>query len=170
MILRSIVIGALIVAAIVLQTVVLARITVFGFRPDLVLVLVLAVAIRDGPLAGARVGAVAGLGMDLLITSAPVGLSVLIYAVVGHLAGVARPYLAPGSVSAPVLLAFVTGIGATAAYGALAAALSDVVVTGSLLVQAALVVGLVNALLSPLVFGVVDRVVERFPLRGAAAE
>ena len=170
MILRSLVIGGLIATAIVVQTVVLARVTVFGFRPDLLLVLVLAVALRDGPLAGARVGAFAGVVTDLLITSAPVGLSVLVYTVVGHVVGTARPYLAPGSVSAPVLLAFVTGVCATAVYGALAGALSDAVVTGALLLEASLVVGLTNALLSPAVFGAVDWIVHRFPLRRSLAE
>lgn len=170
MILRLVVIGGLLVGALLVQTAVFGRFAVLGFRPDLLIVVVLAVALDDGPLSGARVGAVAGLLVDLLVTSAPVGLSVLVYAVIGYLAGAVRPYLAPGSVSAPVLLAFVTGVGATGVYGALAGALSDASLSLSLLSEAAIVVGLLNALLSPLVFTVVRRVVDRFPLRRALVD
>lgn len=170
MIWRSIVIGAVLLAAVVLQTTVFARFTVLGFRPDLLLLVVLAVAVRDGPLAGARVGAVAGLLTDLLVTAAPMGVMVLVHTTIGHLTGIARPYLAPGSVTAPVVLAGVTGAVATATYGALAGALSDTGVAASLLAEAAVIVGLTNMLLAPFVFLLTDRIVERFPLRGAATE
>ncbi len=170
MIRRSLAVGVLLVLALLVQTVVFARYPVLGFRPDLVVLVVLAVAVHDGPMTGARVGAAAGFLVDVLVTTAPVGLAVFVTAVVGYLAGTVRPYLAPGSLTAPVVLAFVTGAGTTGVYGALAAALSERSASPELLAQTALVVGLLNALFAPVVFPLVGRVTSWLPLREGSSE
>jgi rod shape-determining protein MreD len=168
MIARLLLVGLLLVTVIVLQTALFPSLELFGFRPDLVLLLVLAVGLRDGAMSGLRVGFVAGLLADLLVTQAPVGLSVLVYSGIGFGAGLARPYLAPGSLTAPVMLAFASGVLGTAAYGVLALLLGVDRVTPALLVQASLTVGLYNTLLAPAMLGVVGRLSDRFPLRGPA--
>lgn len=169
MILRVVAITLLLVAAAVLQTALFPSLTLMGFRPDLLLLVVLAVALRDGPFAGARVGAAAGLLADLLIAQAPVGLAMLVYAVIGHAVGLARPYLAPDSITAPLLLAFVSGLVGTAGYGILGSLLGDDRVTPALLVQASVAVALYNTLLAPVALGVVRRLGDRFPVGRAAA-
>ena len=168
MIARSLAVGVLVLSAAVLQTSLFPALTLLGFRPDLLLLVVVALAVQDGPVAGALVGAVAGLVTDLLVAQAPLGLAVLVYTVVGHAAGLARPYLAPGSITAPLLLAFASGALATAAYGGLAGLLADEGVPPTLLLQASLSVALYNTLLAPLVLALVRRVSERLPL-GAGA-
>ena len=85
---------------------------------------------------------------------------------IGYTVGVARPYLAPGSVTAPLLLAFVSGLLGTAGYGVLSALLGEARVTCQLLVQASLGVALFNTLLAPVVLGVVRRLSDRFPIEG----
>lgn len=152
-----------VLTAAVLQTAVFPAVTLFGFRPDLLLLVVLAIALRDGPVSGAVIGALAGLLTDLLVSQSPLGLGVLVFTGIGYGVGQARPYLAPGSVSAPLLLAFVSGAIGTAGYGALASLLGDDRVTSTLLVQASLSVALYNTLLAPIVFGVIRRLFERFP-------
>jgi rod shape-determining protein MreD len=163
---RILVLGLLVLTAAVLQTALFPALTLIGFRPDLLLLLPLAVGVRDGSASGARVGAVCGLFSDLLLAQSPLGLGMLVMAAVGYAVGVARPYLAPGSFTAPLLLAFVTGALGTAGIGALGSLLGDDRVTSTLLLQAALAVALYNTLLAPIVLGVVDRLLERFPLRG----
>lgn len=168
MIARLLLVGVLLVTSVVLQTALFPSLELLGFRPDLLLLVVLAVGLRDGPLPGLRVGSVAGLLADLLVAQAPAGLSVLVYSVIGYVVGLARPYLAPGSLTAPIMLALLSGVLGTAGYGVLALLLGDDRVTLALLLQASLTVGLYNTLLAPIVLKVVAALSERFPLRGHA--
>lgn len=170
MIRRALVIALLLLTATVLQTALFPSITLLGFRPDLLLLVVVAVALRDGPLAGVRVGFVTGLLSDLLAVQTPVGLAVLIHTGVGYAIGFARPYLAPESITAPLLLAFFSAAVGTAGFGLMAVLLGEEQLPATYLLQAAIVVGLYNTLLAPVVLGLVRRLVARFPLSGAAAE
>jgi rod shape-determining protein MreD len=165
-ILRALSVGVLLLTAAVLQTALFPALSLAVIRPDLLLLVTLAVALKDGPVAGLRVGFAAGVLTDLLVSQSPAGLAALVYTAIGYAIGVARPYLAPDSLTAPVLLAFVSGLLGTAAYGTLALLLGDDRVTTTLLLQASLSVALTNALLSPIVVGVVGRLSDRFPLRG----
>lgn len=169
MILRVLSIALLLVTAAVLETALFPALSLLSVRTDLLLLVVVAVALHDGQVAGLRVGFAAGLLSDLLLSQAPVGLSVLVFAVVGYSVGVVRPYLAPDSWTAPILLAFLSGLFGTAAYGVLARLLGDEGITITLIAQASLTVAMTSALLAPVVVGVVGNVVERFPLRGPAA-
>ena len=170
MIRRALLVALLLVTAAVLETALFPAVTLLGFRPDLLLLVVLAIGVHDGPMSGARVGAIAGLLADLLVVQSPIGLSVVIYATIGFVVGIARPYLAPDSITAPILLAFVTGAVGTATYGVLTSLLADDRAPFDLVLQAALAVGLYNTLLAPVAYAVVNRLAERFPLRGPAAE
>lgn len=170
MIRRALLVALLLVTAAVLQTALFPAITLLGFRPDLLLLLVVALALRDGPLAGLRVGFAAGLLTDLLVVQAPVGLGVLVMTGVGYTIGLARPYLAPESITAPILLAFVAGALGTGSYGVLATLLGEERLPLGYLVQASVAVGLYNTLLAPLVLALVRRLTVEFPLRGPVAE
>lgn len=170
MIARTLVVAALLLAAVVLETALFPALTLFGFRPDLLLLTTVVFATRDGALTGLRIGVVAGLVGDLLVSSAPVGLGVLLYGVAGALVGWSRPYLAPGSITAPLLLAGGASVLTTAAYGVLSSLLADERVGAGLVIQAAIAVGLYNTLLAPAVHVLVRRVSETFPLRAAGQE
>lgn len=168
MIVRTVAIGLTLVTAAVLQTALFPALALGGFRPNLLLLVVLGVALRDGALPGMRVGFAAGLLADLLTTQAPVGLATVVLTGLGYTVGVARPYLAPGSFTAPVLLAFVSGFIGTAGFGILAGLLGESGVTFDLLLAAALAVALFNTLLAPVVLGLVRRLSDRFPIEGVA--
>ena len=166
--LRSTVIGLLLVTAVLAQTTLFPFLAIAGFRPDLLLLVVVGVALSDGVMPGLRVGFTAGLMTDLLVDQAPVGLATLVFTGVGYTIGLARPYLAPNSLTAPVMLAFLSGLLGTAGYGTLTLLLGDERVTGQMLVSASLSVALYNTLLAPIVFGVVRRLSDRFPLEAAS--
>lgn len=170
MIARGVVVGLVLLAAVVLQTAVFPALTLFGFRPDLLLLVTVTVATRDGALAGLRVGTVAGLISDLLVTSSPVGLGVLVFGVAGALVGWSRPYFAPTSLTAPLLLVAAASVLGTAAYGVMAALLADERVGASLVLQGAIAVGLYNTLLAPVAGALVRRISDAFPLRGTATD
>jgi rod shape-determining protein MreD len=163
-ILRIIVVTLLLVTAALLQTALFPFLSLAGFRPDLLLLVAVAVGLHDGPMAGARVGFVAGLLGDLLVSQAQVGLGALVLSGIGFTVGLARPYLAPESFTAPLILAFLSGLFGTAAYGVLTLLLGDERVTVPLLAQAALLVALYNTLLAPIVLGMIERLSDRFPL------
>jgi rod shape-determining protein MreD len=167
-ILRIGVMALLLATAALFQTALFPLLGLGGFRPDLLLLVVLAVALRDGALPGIRVGFAAGLLTDLAVAQSPAGLAALVYTGIGYTVGVARPYLAPDSFTAPVILAFLSGFLGTAGYGVLTLLLSEDRVTAGLLLQASLSVALYNTLLAPIVIGVVRRLSDRFPLRGAS--
>jgi rod shape-determining protein MreD len=167
--LRVAVITLLLVTAVLAETAVFPFVALVGFRPNLLLLVVVGVALADGAMSGLRVGFAAGLIADLLVAQAPVGLAALVFTGVGYTIGLARPYLAPDSLTAPILLAFVSGLLGTAGYGVLSLLLGDERVSGALLVQASLSVALYNTLLAPIAFGVVNRLSDRFPLETASA-
>jgi rod shape-determining protein MreD len=163
------VIALVLVTAALLQTTLFPYLMLAGFRPDLLLLVTAVFALREGALTGVRVGFAAGLLSDLLLNQSAVGLSALVYLGVGYTIGLARPYLAPESVTAPVIMAFLSGLVGTAGFGVLSRLLGDERYTSSLVLQASLFVALFNTLLAPIVGGVVVRLTRRFPLEGAPA-
>ena len=84
---RRLLLGAVtVVSALLLQTTVLARLPLPGGVPDLLLVLVVAFALVEGPLSGTVTGFAAGLLADLGADH-EIGRAALVYALVGYAAG-----------------------------------------------------------------------------------
>ena len=92
--------------ALVLQTSVLQRFDVAGVIPDVMLLVAVAAGIVGGPERGALAGFAAGIAIDLYLQT-PLGLSALVFGLVGHAVGL----LSQGTVRAawwiPVLTAMV---------------------------------------------------------------
>lgn len=84
---RQVALGALVVVvSVLLQLVVFSRLPLPGGRPSLPLVLVVAIALSRGPLAGAWSGFAAGLLLDAL-SGHPLGVLALIFMLVGLVVG-----------------------------------------------------------------------------------
>lgn len=164
---RAAVTTLVLITVALLQTTLFPHLTLAGFRPDLLLLVVAAFALRDGPLVGLRVGFAAGLLADLLVHQSAVGLQALVLLATGYTVGVARPYLAPESVSAPLVVAFTSGLAATAGYGLLSRLLGDERFTTDLIIQASLFVALYNTLLTPPVFAATRALTTKFPVERA---
>jgi hypothetical protein len=90
----------------------------------------------------------------------------LTFAVVGYLVGVARPYLAPQSLTAPLLLAFSGSTVGALLLGLLSSVLGDAPTDARLILTAALFVGVVHTLLIPLVLRLTRGISYRFPAQG----
>ena len=106
--------SAAVVAALLLQTTVLARLPLPGGVPDLLLVLVVAVALAEGPQSGTLTGFAAGLLADLGADHA-LGRLALVYALVGYLAGLLEDERPRGALTAPLTVA-AAAAGAVALY------------------------------------------------------
>lgn len=112
---RRLLLGALLVlTAVLLQVTVVTRVPLPGSPPDLVLVVVLALALADGPLTGTVAGFAAGTLADLQ-SDHELGRLALAYVVAGHLVGAAagdderswlRPFAAVGLGAAGALVLY----------------------------------------------------------------
>ncbi len=170
MISRVVALAALLLVALIVQTVLFPQLPTGWIRPDVLLLVVVAVGLADGPFPGMRVGFAAGLMTDLLVLVAPLGLATLVFTVIGFAVGTIRPYLAPSSITAPLVLAGITGALGTAAYGTLALLLGDERFAGWTLIEASLGVAIYNVLIAPLVIRPVAMLLERFPRATAGQE
>lgn len=83
------------VIAIGLQASLFAKVTLFGAKPELALLVTVAVAMRLGSEWGAGVGFAAGLLQDL-IGGLPLGMTSLSFTIVGYTVGFVAPNLPPG--------------------------------------------------------------------------
>jgi rod shape-determining protein MreD len=101
---RVLVLGGVIVAALLLESTVLAPFRLAGVRPDLLVIAVVAVAMAAGPTSAACFGFCAGLLADLLFAQ-PVGVSALVYTGVGFAVGLLRVYVVSSATLASALCA-----------------------------------------------------------------
>jgi rod shape-determining protein MreD len=138
-----------VVTALVVHLSLLTRVHVAGVMPDLMLLLAIAGGITAGAVPGAMLGVVSGLAVDVFLET-PLGLSSLVFSLVGYSVGVAQTGILRSAWWIPMLTAFLAS-----AAGELLFALAGAVVgttpidVGHLLVVVA-VVGVTNALLAPL--------------------
>lgn len=89
---RAVAMIVILVIATLVETVLLAELSVSGVAPPLVLLTVAGFGLSEGPGVGLRYGFTAGLLVDLL-SGGLVGLSALVFLVAGYVAGSSRPYL-----------------------------------------------------------------------------
>ena len=144
---------------------VFSRIRVAGVMPDLMLLLAVAAGITGGEVRGAVVGFASGMVVDLFLQT-PLGLSALVFSVVGYAVGAAQSGILRASWWIPILTAFLAS-----AAGALLFALAASVVGETSLVTArlglvVLLVGAMNALLTPLAVRMMAWALDCTPVRG----
>lgn len=146
----------LVSVTVVLQGAVFPDLVVFGVVPDLPFVLAAAIAYKEGPDTAAVVGFLAGLGADLFLET-PLGLSALSGTLTGYGLGVMQASL----LRSPRWVAPILGAAAGLGGGLLFAAAG--VVTGSDVLASWQTLGVIlraslyDALLAPLVFLAVGR-------------
>jgi rod shape-determining protein MreD len=110
---------ALLVAA-VLQAALAPHMAIMGIEPNFLLLVVIVLAMVEGPVPGAVAGFVAGLLFDLL-GSGPIGPGALVMTTVGFIAGTMRANLFAKSWLLPVTVVFVASLLAELAYAILLA-------------------------------------------------
>jgi rod shape-determining protein MreD len=153
---RSFVWGVLLAGAIaVLQSTVLRFIAIAGVQPDLVLIVVIFLAHKNGSMIGQLVGFVAGVVIDSF-GLAPLGFHALIYTVLGAAFGVTRGKIFVDAVFLPLLF----GVVAVLVKGLLALALSGLysidpvasrILAGGFLIE----IGY-TAIVVPILFGILS--------------
>lgn len=126
MIVRWSAIVLLLLTFVLVEAVIAPALAVRGVPPDLTVLAVVGVALRDGPAAGARVGFVAGLLRDALAASGGLmGPWILALLMVGYAVGVVGPYVVRGSLATRALLGGAGALGAWLIAGGLDLALGS---------------------------------------------
>jgi rod shape-determining protein MreD len=150
---------AVVLSALVLQSTVFAQIKLGGTKPDLVYLVTIVLAFLEGPASGAVAGFAGGMAEDFLLNM-PKGITALTLTLVGYTVGTVRQYIVTPSPLLPVMVV---------AGGTAAGIVFDRLVTFLLgepsaglfsVVRVALLAGLYNALLTPVVFPVIRKVAE----------
>ncbi|HEX8803112.1 MAG TPA: rod shape-determining protein MreD [Acidimicrobiales bacterium] len=108
----------LLLSALVLQLGLVSDVRIFGAVGDVLLLVVIAAGLVDGPDRGATVGFAAGVLYDLTLDT-PFGLSALTYALVGYAVGVASAALLRPAGWWPVAFAVAASAAAVGLYTAL---------------------------------------------------
>ena len=139
------------VALLVVQTSLLTRMRVAGVIPDAMLLVAVCVGIIGGPERGAVVGFLSGLAFDLFLLTTPVGLSALVYALVGYAVGLVAEAIVRAAWWIPVVTAAVASSAGAVVFAVAANVVSGSSFVGPRLPVVALVVGIANGVLS---FGV----------------
>ena len=137
----------MLLVALLLQTSVLVRLRVFGVMPDFMLLIAVAAGITAGPTRGAGLGFAAGMVIDLFLPT-PLGLSALVFTLVGYGVGVANTGVIRSAWYIPMLTAGAGSMAGVTLYAVAGSMLGERMLTGHL-VTIAVVVGVSNAVLAP---------------------
>lgn len=148
----------LVVAAFLLQTVVVPHVRIFGVQPDLVLVVVVCFALAEGQLFGATFGFVGGFFEDLLMAQY-MGFNMLTKTIVGSLVGLLKGYGRPEGTVLPVASVFVATIISQVTLAVLAFLFGETLVFKATLNWLMFPAALYNALFTPFVYPVISRLI-----------
>ncbi len=154
--------AGMLLLAIAIQSTLLAQATVLGVIPQLVLVVVVSLAFLDGERVGTVVGFFGGLLIDSLLPGAIMGLTALIFTLIGYGVGLLRYMAPPDSVWTPVLTVAGASAVAELGYATLAIIMGQRWVSLEETIKIAGLVVLYNTLLTPFVFPLIKRVADRF--------
>ena len=159
---RAAAITGVVIIALALQSTLLARVTLLGVIPQLVLVVVVSLAYLEGERVGLVMGFFGGLLQDLLLFQSIIGLTALVYTLVGYAVGVFRQYAPSESVWTPVLCVALATAAVELSYASLAIILGETWVSLDFTTKVAGLVVLYNTLLTPFTFPLVRKVSNRF--------
>lgn len=159
---RTAVFVLIVLTAVILQTALLSRVRIFGVAPDLVLVLIISLALLEGPLVGAAAGFGGGILRDFLLET-PAGLTSLAYLAVGYVVGTVRPYVQSTSVFLPVAAVGAASFVGTVLYALLAFLLGAQADPFGRIARVVVLTSVYNTLLTPFVYPMLRRIASLYP-------
>jgi rod shape-determining protein MreD len=156
---RVLVTIVVIVTGLLLQSTLFWDLKLLGVRPELMYLVTIVIAILEGPNEGAVTGFAAGLAQDFLLNQ-PKGITALTLTLVGYAAGLARQYIVSPSPLLPMILVGVGTAVGIAFYQVVAFLLGQLEETFSYAIRVTLLTALYNAILTPIVYPLLRRVIE----------
>jgi rod shape-determining protein MreD len=158
---RPFAIGVVMVVALAIQSTLLTRATILGVTPQLLFTAVVCLAFLEGETVGVVVGFSAGLFQDFLQPESIVGLTALVYTMVGYGVGSIRYYTSTDAVWTPVLTVAIASGLAEGGYALMAIMMGERWVSVADTTEIVGLVVLYNTLLTPFVFPLIRRVADR---------
>lgn len=131
----------------VLHTTLLNEIRIAGVMPDVMLLVAVAAGLEAGPGYGAVIGFASGMLADLLLPT-PLGLSALVFTLIGYIVGLAKAGLLRDSPWFPVAVAFVASSAGVALFALIGSMIGETGLVNAHLATIMLVVGITNAVLA----------------------
>jgi rod shape-determining protein MreD len=156
---RVLAVAAVVVTALLLQSTIFHDLRLLGVRPELLYLVTIVVAFLEGPGEGAVVGFVSGFAQDLLLNE-PKGILALTLTLLGYSIGMLRQYIVSPSPFLPVILVALGTVGGVLFYVIVSFLLGNFDHSIGFAVRVALLSGLYNAILTPIVFPLLRRVFE----------
>lgn len=141
--------GLVVLAALVLQVCLFARFSYDGARPDVMVLLAITAGFVAGPERGAVVGFAAGVAFDVVLAT-PLGLSALVYTLVGYGVGVITANVVRAAWWITPVLVAIASAAAMVLYALVGTVLGQPTLEGPPLTAIVVVVAALNAALSPL--------------------
>ena len=138
----------------VVETSILGEATLGGTKPQLLLLMTVALAMGEGPALGAGFGFTAGLATDLL-TGLPAGLTAITYTIVGYAVGRIRAQVQTPTAWLPAAMEFAATLGGVLLYGGISLLVGQEATGGRALVVHALLAACYSALLTPFLYPLV---------------
>ena len=159
MVRRTIAVALIMVTAVLLQSTVFSQVRLVGARPELMYLLVIVLAILDGPAEGAVAGFAGGMFQDFFMNQ-PKGLTALTLILLGYTVGLARQYIVSPSPLLPTMMVLVGTFAGVVFYETVAVLLRTLETDTVLFFRTAGFSALYTALLTPIVYPVLRRVFE----------
>jgi rod shape-determining protein MreD len=156
---RTLAIAAILVTALLLQSTVFSQVRLLGAKPELVYLVVIVLAILEGPTEGAVVGFAGGMFQDFFLNQ-PKGITALTLVLLGYTVGLARQYIVSPSPLLPTLMVFAGTFAGVAFYETVAILLNTLHTDTVTFFRIAGFSALYTALLTPIVYPLLRRVFE----------
>lgn len=156
---RTLPLAIVVFTALLLQTTAFTEVTLAGAKPELMYLVTILAALLEGPATGAVVGFGGGMAQDFLLNQ-PKGITALVLTLLGNFVGQARTYIVTPSPWLPVLLVGLGTFGGVIFYSIVSFILGQLDVSWFYAIRMAVLSGLYNALLTPVVYPIMRRVCE----------
>ena len=156
---RTLLLSAVIVTALLLQTTVFADVRLLGAKPELMYLLTIVFAFLEGPSSGAVTGFIGGMAQDFLLDE-PKGITALTLTLLGYGVGLLRQYVVSPSPVFPVVLVGCGTFVGVLFNGVVRFLLGQFDVTVLYLFRVAALSAAYNAILTPLLLPVLRRAAE----------
>ena len=153
---RTVILIAVIVTALLLQTTVFPKVTMFGVKPELLYLVTVVFAALRGPAEGAVVGFVSGLAQDFMLNT-PKGITALTLTLLGYTVGLARQYITSPSPLLPAILVAVGTASGVAFHQGVAFLLGEEEGPFGYIARVVLLTAVYGAILTPIFYPVLRR-------------
>jgi rod shape-determining protein MreD len=157
---RTLTLALIILTALLLQSTVFSGVRLIGVRPELIYLVTILIAMLEGPRSGAVAGFAGGMAQDILLNHPGKGTTALTLTLLGYSIGMFRQYIVTPSPWLPAMLVAGGTAGALIFYGTITFLIGQLDAGWGYLIKAALLSGLYNAVLTPVVYPIIRRVTE----------